>query len=186
MCVTVDQCLDYLRYITLISTSNKFETKYEMKAKLFYIVIPNSRFVNWKRIKLLFIFGILFLWSMVRNIWGVFPLVPSKREKNILVLLSLYVYLLREVCLLFNFIIQKLKSKHTSLKKYTNRAKLIYFSLVLREREEKKTPNISHLKSLSSSRFLLFFQPGCSFHTPTKVFLQGINPNFEVALIPPG
>ena len=32
-----------------------------------------------------------------------------------------------------NFIIQKLKSKHTSLKKYT-----IYFSLVLREREEKK------------------------------------------------
>ena len=38
----------------------------------------------------------------------------------------------------FIFIIQKLKSKHTSLKKYTNWAKLIYFSLVLREREEKK------------------------------------------------
>ena len=37
----------------------------------------------------------------------------------------------------------KLKSKQTSLKKYTNQAKLIYFSLVLREREEKK--NISHL-----------------------------------------
>ena len=36
------------------------------------------------------------------------------------------------------FIIQKLKSKHTSLKKYTNWAKLIYFSLVLRERVEKK------------------------------------------------
>ena len=34
-------------------------------------------------------------------------------------------------------IIQKLKSKHTSLKKYTNWAKLIYFLLVLREREEK-------------------------------------------------
>ena len=31
-----------------------------------------------------------------------------------------FVYFLREVCLLFNFIIQKLKSKHTSLKKYTN------------------------------------------------------------------
>ena len=37
------------------------------------------------------------------------------------------------------FIIQKLKSKHNSLKKYTNWAKLIYFSLVLREREEKET-----------------------------------------------
>ena len=43
-------------------------------------------------------------------------------------------------------VIQKLKSKHTSLKKYTNWAKLIYFSLVLREREEKK-PNVSHLLS---------------------------------------
>ena len=38
-----------------------------------------------------------------------------------------------------NFIIQKLKSKHTFLKKYTNWAKLIYFSLVLREQEEKTT-----------------------------------------------
>ena len=43
--------------------------------------------------------------------------------------------------IIVNFIIQKLKSKHTSLKKYTNWAKLIYFSLVLREREE-KTPQI--------------------------------------------
>jgi hypothetical protein len=32
-----------------------------------------------------------------------------------------------------------LKSKHTSLKQYTNCAKLIFFSLVLREQEEKKT-----------------------------------------------
>ena len=39
----------------------------------------------------------------------------------------------------------KLKSKHTSLKKYANLAKLIYFSFVLREREEKKL-NISHPK----------------------------------------
>ena len=45
---------------------------------------------------------------------------------------------------LLNFIIQELKSKHTSLKKYTNWAQLIYFSLVFREREEKKS-NISHL-----------------------------------------
>ena len=37
------------------------------------------------------------------------PLFPSKREKNILVLLSLYIFL-REVCLLFNFIIQKLNT----------------------------------------------------------------------------
>ena len=41
-----------------------------------------------------------------------------------------FVYFLREV--------------NTSLKKYTNLAKLVYFSLVLREQEEKKT-NISHL-----------------------------------------
>jgi hypothetical protein len=45
--------------------------------------------------------------------------------------------------IIVNFIIPKLKSEQTSLKKYTNLAKVIYFSLVLREREEKK-PNISH------------------------------------------
>ena len=38
-----------------------------------------------------------------------------------------------------SLIVQKLKSKHTSLKKYTNWEKLIHFSLVLREREEQKT-----------------------------------------------
>ena len=48
-----------------------------------------------------------------------------------------FVYFLREVCLLYNFWIMKLKSKHSSLKKYTNWAKLIYFSLILREQEEK-------------------------------------------------
>jgi hypothetical protein len=37
-----------------------------------------------------------------------------------------------------NFVIQKLISEYTSLKKYTNGAKIIYFFLVLREREEKK------------------------------------------------
>ena len=41
--------------------------------------------------------------------------------------------------IIVDFIIQKLKSKHNSLKKYTNWAKPTYFSLVLREREEKKT-----------------------------------------------
>ena len=44
-----------------------------------------------------------------------------------------------------NFIIQKLKSKHISIKKYTNRAKLIHFSLILREREEEKTKYIAPL-----------------------------------------
>ena len=34
-----------------------------------------------------------------------------------------FVYFLRKVCLLFNFISQKLKSKHISLKKYANLAK---------------------------------------------------------------
>ena len=40
--------------------------------------------------------------------------------------------------IIVNFVIQKLISKYTSLKKYTNGAKIIYFFLVLREREEKK------------------------------------------------
>ena len=48
--------------------------------------------------------------------------------------------------IIVNSIIQSLKSKQTSLKKYTNRAKLTYFSLVLRELEEKK--NISHHRVL--------------------------------------
>ena len=39
--------------------------------------------------------------------------------------------------IIVNFIIQKLKNKPTSFKKYTNWAKLIYFSLVLRDRGEK-------------------------------------------------
>ena len=89
------------------------------------------------------------------------PLVPSKREKYIS--FAQIVYFLREQCLLFNFwmirstimskkdmivnfIIPKLKSKLTSLKKYTDWAKLVHFSLVLREREDKK-PNISHHSS---------------------------------------
>ena len=38
-----------------------------------------------------------------------------------------------------NFVTQELKNKSTSLKKYTNWAKLIHFSLNLREREEKDT-----------------------------------------------
>ena len=58
-----------------------------------------------------------------------------------------------------NFIIQKLKSNHTSLKKYTNWAKLVYFSLVLREWEEKKPkyfapkPQLSFNQSLDNLPF---------------------------------
>ena len=62
------------------------------------------------------------LMSKVRNIW-VFssPLVPSKWEKKCSVSFAQLVYFLREVCLLFNFWMIKLKStKHTSLKKYKN------------------------------------------------------------------
>ena len=50
--------------------------------------------------------------------------------------------------IIVNFIIQKLKSEHTSLKEYTNWAKLIHFSLVLREREEKKNQIFRTIESL--------------------------------------
>ena len=54
-----------------------------------------------------------------------------------------------------NSIVQKLKSKHTSLKKYTNWDKLGNFSLVLREQEEKKTQIFRtwFLSSLANSTF---------------------------------
>ena len=72
------------------------------------------------------------------------PLIPSKREKNmlVLVLLSLHKYII------VNFFIPKFKSKHTSLKKYTNWEKLteqkqyIFLSFWGNERRKK---NISHL-----------------------------------------
>ena len=87
----------------------------------------------------------------VQNIWFLSPLVLSKREN--LALLSLYTFWWKCVCcfqflndkihnyvkqnMIVNFIIQKLKNKHTLLKKYTNWAKLS--SLILREQEETKT-----------------------------------------------
>ena len=92
------------------------------------------------------------------EIFGVFLLsFPQNERKTYLVLLSKFCSL----CIFFegsvftfqflidkihnhvffyiivNFIIQKLKSEHTSLIKYTNWAKAICFSLVWREREEK-------------------------------------------------
>ena len=54
------------------------------------------------------------------------------------------VYFLRKVCLLFNFIIQKLKSKHISLKKSSNWAKLneqnYYIFLSFWGNERRKNP----------------------------------------------
>ena len=90
------------------------------------------------------------------------------------------------MCLLFNFdiilnfIIQNLKSKHTSLKKYTNWAKLIYFSLILREREEKK-PNILHLylrlffkkKSTLQNAIRMTLSPRVFFLPTFLLFSQG-------------
>ena len=71
--------------------------------------------------------------------WEMFGFSSSRSlrtRENVFVLLSLYILY---ICELYY---SKLKSKHTSLKKYklikTNWVKLIYFSLVLREREEKK------------------------------------------------
>ena len=49
------------------------------------------------------------------------------------------------------------KPEHTSLKKCTNWAKLIHFSLVLREREEKKQTNMSHLWDLLYCSFPVSF-----------------------------
>ena len=40
--------------------------------------------------------------SMVRNIWFIYPLVPSKREKKY-ISFAQFVYFLREICLLFYF-----------------------------------------------------------------------------------
>ena len=57
--------------------------------------------------------------SDLRNIWVFSSLVPSKREKNVSILLSLYIFWGK--CVYFSI---KLKD--------------IHFSLVLREREEKK------------------------------------------------
>ena len=65
--------------------------------------------------------------------------------------------------------LEYLNFKHTSLKKYINWAKLIYFSLVLREREEKKQ-NLSHpsyQRKTSSDK-----QYGCIGEQFTEIFLK--------------
>ena len=74
--------------------------------------------------------------SWVRNIWVFSPLVPSKREKNVLVFAQ-FVYFLREVFLLFNSIIQKLKSKQTPQQMYKLRKTNIFFSRFEGTRGEK-------------------------------------------------
>ena len=58
-----------------------------------------------------------------------------------------------------NLIIKKLKSKHTSLKEYTNWAKLIYFSLVLGEWEEKKPKYFApKQRQMKLEDFLKFYE----------------------------
>jgi len=74
------------------------------------------------------------------EIFGFFLVLFSQNERKMYYFCSVCIYFKESV---FTFqLIQKLKSKHTSLKTYTKWAKL-FFSLVLREREEKR--NISHL-----------------------------------------
>ena len=72
-------------------------------------------------------FDVIYAFDLATNSWinkgakylGFFSYRSFKtREKYIS--FAQFVYFLREVCLLFNFIIQKLKSEQTSLKKYTN------------------------------------------------------------------
>ena len=102
--------------------------------------------------------------SMVRNICFSFSSRSLKlREKWIS--FAQFVYFLREMCLLFNTIIQKLKSKHTSLKKYTNwelTEQNWYIFLSFWGNERRKKPNISHLIFVLIDEFLLqhFWQYG--------------------------
>ena len=60
----------------------------------------------------------------------------------------------------FNFIIQKLKSKHTSLKKYTNLAKLTYFLSFWENERRKKTKYFAPLILWSTT----FFTAHCLQH----------------------
>ena len=65
------------------------------------------------------------------------PLVSSKWVKNVCNRFAQFVYFVREVCLLLNFLNDKIHNYEVNtLPSKTNWAKLINFSLVLREREE--------------------------------------------------
>ena len=97
-----------------------------------------------------------------------FPQNERKMYKLRKLSLSQFVYFLREECLLFNFWMIKFtimskksiwhfhhsKSKHTSLKKYTNWNKLsclsLYIFLSFWGNERRQKPNIPHLKQQST------------------------------------
>ena len=131
------------------------------------------------------------------EIFGVFFSSRSLKKREKYISFAQFVYFLREVCLLFsfwmikftimffdgqlcffdgqlcffdiivNFIIQKLKSKHTSLKKYANWAKLIYFSRFEGTRGENPL-NISNLDELSWYAYVNYFSIRNSCHKEYK------------------
>ena len=70
------------------------------------LLLLELEFVSLDLLLLLFDDFFPFPLTLERNIWVFSPLVPSKQEKNILVLLknfAQFVYFLREMCLFFNF-----------------------------------------------------------------------------------
>ena len=77
-----------------------------------------------------------------------------------------------------NFIIQTLKSKQTSLIKCTNWAKLLYFSLVLREREEKKpqifrTCSFNHAQDFRNTWLCIWYHGFEVLRNPARVQPRG-------------
>ena len=90
----------------------------------------------------------------VRNIWFFFSSRSLKTNQNERKNISFaqFVYFLSQMCLLLNFWMMKLKSKHTSVKKiYKLRKSNIFFSHFEWTRGE-NPPNISHLEPIWSWR----------------------------------
>ena len=76
---------------------------------IFYFLTGMYHFFNFYGMQIGFLYmrsykeNILWEVAIARNIWKIFPLVPSKIYKVRQVCLSQFVYCLREVCLLINF-----------------------------------------------------------------------------------
>ena len=94
----------------------------------------------------------MLVYTKVQNIWIFIPLVPSKREKKLLVLLSLF---LREVCLLHNCEFYHSKNLKVNTLPSQNiqieQTYYIHFSLISRKREEETKTNISHHRNPSQT-----------------------------------